>query len=697
MGCAQSRIENEEAVVRCKERRQWMKSAVSARNAFSAAHSAYAVGLKNTGAALAEFGQGESYDPNLNSSYSSSSGVEPSSSVAPIQPPSDAELLPPPRPSEFSAASLQRSISMPDLPNKFPSKIKPESTIREDDDEGEEEAEADDEEEDDEEEERGTRLKRRHRTTRADAPYENINTPVPRPPTVDHHDDEPVTPEKVVIEPPLPPNVPKKLKQGRNVHHQQAQSVSTLDSKRGKIVPGTRPSVNLAKILMDLDDHFLKASESTNDVLKMLEATRMHYHSNFADNRGHIDHAARVMRVITWNRSFKGVSGTERNKDDFDDDDEWETHATVLDKILAWEKKLYDEVKPTAHHSPLVKGLYISGSLHIPTFFHCRLCFSLLPLRLNGIGGSAGVSMAASSPASLLLQKQLRDLMKNPVDGFSAGLVDDSNVFEWNVTIIGPPDTLYDGGFFNAVMSFPPNYPNSPPTVRFTSEMWHPNVYPDGRVCISILHPPGEDPNGYELPSERWTPIHTDTCKGSLIVSLKPYVVGIYDLHLRLSCPLIMHEAEHVVVVLTDNCILPRHIEWLAVLLVVTEDELHDLINEEEPWEHWLPYEAFLSKLLCQCEPESVTGVAIAEVDHMHYPIKEIMPDNGLEQTVRSVVFGGGFSSTFVTKASSTTLSSYRKMLELLLLVRNRQIRQQGKVEEGIGGSTAVNFSTRHL
>lgn len=34
-------------------------------------------------------------------------------------------------------------------------------------------------------------------------------------------------------------------------------------------------------------------------------------------------------------------------------------------------------------------------------------------------------------------------------------------------------------------------------------------VYPDGRVCISILHPPGDDPNGYELASERWTPVHT--------------------------------------------------------------------------------------------------------------------------------------------------------------------------------------------
>jgi len=34
-------------------------------------------------------------------------------------------------------------------------------------------------------------------------------------------------------------------------------------------------------------------------------------------------------------------------------------------------------------------------------------------------------------------------------------------------------------------------------------------VYPDGRVCISILHPPGDDPSGYELASERWTPVHT--------------------------------------------------------------------------------------------------------------------------------------------------------------------------------------------
>ncbi|KAK4520108.1 uncharacterized protein ATC70_008238 [Mucor velutinosus] len=39
--------------------------------------------------------------------------------------------------------------------------------------------------------------------------------------------------------------------------------------------------------------------------------------------------------------------------------------------------------------------------------------------------------------------------------------------------------------------------------------MYHPNVYPDGTVCISILHPPGDDKYGYEQASERWSPVHT--------------------------------------------------------------------------------------------------------------------------------------------------------------------------------------------
>ncbi|RXG60940.1 Ubiquitin-conjugating enzyme E2 R2, partial [Armadillidium vulgare] len=57
-----------------------------------------------------------------------------------------------------------------------------------------------------------------------------------------------------------------------------------------------------------------------------------------------------------------------------------------------------------------------------------------------------------------------------------------------------------------AHMKFPPDYPYSPPSVRFLTKVWHPNVYENGDLCISILHPPVDDPHSGELPCERWNP-----------------------------------------------------------------------------------------------------------------------------------------------------------------------------------------------
>ncbi|RMC16491.1 hypothetical protein DUI87_06426 [Hirundo rustica rustica] len=57
-----------------------------------------------------------------------------------------------------------------------------------------------------------------------------------------------------------------------------------------------------------------------------------------------------------------------------------------------------------------------------------------------------------------------------------------------------------------AHIKFPIDYPYSPPTFRFLTKMWHPNIYENGDVCISILHPPVDDPQSGELPSERWNP-----------------------------------------------------------------------------------------------------------------------------------------------------------------------------------------------
>lgn len=92
--------------------------------------------------------------------------------------------------------------------------------------------------------------------------------------------------------------------------------------------------------------------------------------------------------------------------------------------------------------------------------------------------------------SALLLSRQLKDLNKNPVEGFSAGLSND-NIYEWDVLIIGPEGTPYEGGFFKAKLFFPTDYPLNPPKMKFVSEIWHPNIFPDGNVCISILHPPG--------------------------------------------------------------------------------------------------------------------------------------------------------------------------------------------------------------
>lgn len=101
----------------------------------------------------------------------------------------------------------------------------------------------------------------------------------------------------------------------------------------------------------------------------------------------------------------------------------------------------------------------------------------------------------ATTGNALLLKRQLMELRKNPVDGFSAGLKDESNLFEWEILIIGPMDTLYEGGFLKAELTFPPEYPLMPPTMKFKTPMWHPNstcvcadaVYEDGTLCISIL------------------------------------------------------------------------------------------------------------------------------------------------------------------------------------------------------------------
>jgi len=124
-----------------------------------------------------------------------------------------------------------------------------------------------------------------------------------------------------------------------------------------------------------------------------------------------------------------------------------------------------------------------------------------------------------ASAAAKLLQNQFKKIQSEPVEGIAVELKDD-NLYEWRVFIEGPKETFYEGGIFQLVMKFPNDYPMSPPVVTFVSDFWHPNVYTDGKVCISILHPPGVDEMSGELPEERWLPTQTVTTILLSIISL---------------------------------------------------------------------------------------------------------------------------------------------------------------------------------
>jgi ubiquitin-conjugating enzyme E2 A len=83
--------------------------------------------------------------------------------------------------------------------------------------------------------------------------------------------------------------------------------------------------------------------------------------------------------------------------------------------------------------------------------------------------------------------------------------VSDENMHLWQATLFGPEDSIWEGAILNLTLSFGADYPDRPPKVKFTTDMFHPNVYGDGSVCLDILQ-------------DKWKPIYTVS---SVLVSLR--------------------------------------------------------------------------------------------------------------------------------------------------------------------------------
>mmetsp|Transcript_27245 Transcript_27245/g.33212 ORF Transcript_27245/g.33212 Transcript_27245/m.33212 type:complete len:158 (+) Transcript_27245:399-872(+) len=84
-----------------------------------------------------------------------------------------------------------------------------------------------------------------------------------------------------------------------------------------------------------------------------------------------------------------------------------------------------------------------------------------------------------------------------------------ANLLSWEAGVPGKKGTDWEGGIYRVKIEFGSGYPSKPPKCSFSPAIFHPNVYPSGNICLSIINE-GQD----------WKPS----------ITLKQILVGIQDL-----------------------------------------------------------------------------------------------------------------------------------------------------------------------
>lgn len=119
-----------------------------------------------------------------------------------------------------------------------------------------------------------------------------------------------------------------------------------------------------------------------------------------------------------------------------------------------------------------------------------------------------------NSPSNPLkrLTNEISDLRSQPNEAvLHLGPATDDDLFRWEAVLKGPRDqsSPYAGGLWLLSIEIPPNYPLSPPKVRFVTPVCHPNVHwTTGEICLTLLT------------SEHWAPSYTLSSTMSAIQQL---------------------------------------------------------------------------------------------------------------------------------------------------------------------------------
>ena len=103
------------------------------------------------------------------------------------------------------------------------------------------------------------------------------------------------------------------------------------------------------------------------------------------------------------------------------------------------------------------------------------------------------MSKHISSVCVKRIMKDIYDIRENPLTDHGIFYEhDEEDILKGKFLIIGNNDTPYSYGYYLFDITFPENYPFSPPICRgITNDgitRFNPNLYRDGKVCLSILN-----------------------------------------------------------------------------------------------------------------------------------------------------------------------------------------------------------------
>jgi ubiquitin-conjugating enzyme E2 I len=105
---------------------------------------------------------------------------------------------------------------------------------------------------------------------------------------------------------------------------------------------------------------------------------------------------------------------------------------------------------------------------------------------------SAAAGASTTSLAQVRLREERKSWRRDKPFGFWARPVETADgvldLLRWEAGVPGRAGGLWEGGLYHMTMTFTEEYPSRPPKCQFKPVLFHPNIYPSGTVCLSILN-----------------------------------------------------------------------------------------------------------------------------------------------------------------------------------------------------------------